>query len=356
MDAEFTDTFLGFSRPRVVSPDECVRPAAPSTGGRGSGTPRPRNPTVAASGRREGLGDAMMDSLNRNDERRDSSRRDRDLETLIASQLELSSDVKHLASLMSAKKGSSVSARKANLFPGVDTDGFVKLLASVRTAGPVRSDGGNATLHFRRLLVKWCHTRSSWSYNPKMRKRLAAVYFGVMQQCHLEELIRLKVDTLTEVQTKMFVTKFMSPVVDHNICQWKSHIKSKIKDSMCMAYGVPRSRCVDVDEDDLLSFDLMNRNIVLNHRNLKFVVDNLFGDDLRVLETKDGSCDDLISFLFHVWNEVRNWSGYGASAPSVDDVAWMLDVAEESFIELQSNDNQKKYVFCFHLCHLLQNH
>ena len=350
MDEEFTDSFLGFSRPRELGATDIVRPSAPSTGGRGTARPRPANAAAAASGRREGLGDAMMDGIARNDERREISRRDRDVDTLIASHQELLSNVKQLTSLITDKKGASVSARKASLFPGVDTEGFMRLLAAVRGAGPVRSGGGNASLHFRRLLVKFCHTKSTWSYNPLMRKRLANIYFKVLQSCHGDELTRLKVDTLTAEQLKMFIAKFLSSVVDHNICQWRSHIKGKIKESLGFAFGVPRSRCVPVDEDDPYSFDLMARNTKLNHRNLSFVMTDLFGEKLGVLGNQDNNCDDLISFLFQVWNELRNWSSYGANAPSVDDIAWMLDVAEDAFTDLQSDDHKKRCVF-FHLCH-----
>jgi hypothetical protein len=183
-----------------------------------------------------------------------------------------------------------------------------------------------------------------------MRKRLANIYFKVLQSCHGDELTRLKVDTLTAEQLKMFIAKFLSSVVDHNICQWRSHIKGKIKESLGFAFGVPRSRCVPVEEDDPYSFDLMARNTKLNHQNLSFVMTDLFGEKLGVLGNQDNNCDDLISFLFQVWNELRNWSSYGANAPSVDDIAWMLDVAEDAFTDLQSDDHKKRCVF-FHLCH-----
>lgn len=345
MDQEFGEQFLGISRPAELAATDIDRPLAPSTGGRGTARIRPAANT-SASGRREGLGDAMLEGLTRNDERREVSRRDRDLDTLIASQKELSSNVQQLASLISNnKKGVSVSARKASLFPGVDTDGFSKLLMAVRTAGPVRTGGGNASLHFRRLLIKYCHTKGSWSYDPRMRKRLAMLYFQVLQSCHAEELTRFKVDTLTESQTKMFVSKFMSSVVDHNICQWKSHIKGKIKEGLCIAFGVPKFRCPAVEPDDHFTFDLMIRNTKVNHSSLKYVVDELFGETLRVLGADDGNCDDFISFMFHAWNEVRNWSGYGASAPSVDDIAWVIDIAEEAFTELQSDDAKQRRGF-----------
>jgi len=297
----------------------------------------------------------MLEGITRNEERREVSRRDRDLDTLIASQKELSSNVQQLASLISNnnKKGVSVSARKASLFPGVDVDSFSKLLTGVRAAGPVRSGGGNASLHFRRLLVKYCHTKGSWSYDPRMRKRLAVLYFKVLQSCHAEELTRCKVDTMTESQAKMFVTKFMSPVVDHNICQWKSHIKGKIKEALCMVYGVPKFRSPAVEQDDPHTFDLMVRNTVVKHQNLKYVVETLFGETLKVLGDEDGNCYDFISFMFHTWNEVRNWSGYGASAPSVHDIAWVLDICEEAFIELQSDDQKTRSVFFCHLCHMI---
>ena len=85
MDEEFSDTFLGFARPAELAPEELERPSAPSTGGRGGRSharPRPAN-AAAAAGRREGLGDAMLDGINRNDERCDSVRRERDLDSLI---------------------------------------------------------------------------------------------------------------------------------------------------------------------------------------------------------------------------------------------------------------------------------
>jgi len=287
----------------------------------------------------------MLSGIHRNEERQGTSRHMRDLAAMLATQQELMSEVREVKSLMTTKKA-KVSAPKSDLFPTVDTEGFAKLLSIVRAAGPVRTGGGNAALHFRRLLVKFCHTRRQWSYNPKMRKKLAIVYFRVLESLHGDDLKRLKVDTLSDVQTNVFITKFISPVVDHNITQFRSHAKGKIKDFFCMAYGVPRVRCAPFDPDDPFGFDLQARNITINHDMIDYVVKQLFGDDLLCMGSDTGQCNNLIQFLFTTWNELRNWSGYGAHAPSFNDIAWILTTAEDSFIELQSEDQKKKCVFC----------
>ena len=345
MDEDFSDTFLGFSAPRELAAAQDERPTAPATGSRGSVRARPAKPAAAAAGRRPGLGDDMMAGINRNEERLENTRRERDLDTIMSTQQQLSFDVKEVKELLTAKKGKSVSIRKASLFPGIDTGTFEHLLKSIWTSGPDRRNGGNAALHFRRLLVKYCHTKETWSYNPVMRKRLAVAYFRVVESNHEDLMRRCKVDTLETTQLQLFITKFILSQVDHQITQFKSYIKGKIKDYFCMAFGVRRTRCPATDPEDLASFDLLERNVTLNHERIKFVVTELFGEQLKCLGSDDGVCDEFTAFMFNVWNDLRNWSGYGAYAPSYADLAWILNIAEESFVELSSADQQNKYVF-----------
>ena len=346
MDEEFSDTFLGFARPAELAPEELERPSAPSTGGRGGRSharPRPAN-AAAAAGRREGLGDAMLDGINRNDERRDSVRRERELDSLIENVSGLRSDFQQYLA-KSKKCGGTVSNRKADLFPGVNVEGFAALLASIRHAGPVRVGGGNAALHFRRLLVKYCHIKGTWSYHPAMKKRLAVLYFKVLQTLHADDLEKLKVDTLSTAQVNVFIAKFLSSVVDHNITQWKSHIKGKIKDNFCMSFAVPRTRFTAPDEQDPAYFDLLGRNTKINHQRIAYTCSELLGKECGCLQLDDVGCDQFVSFLFSVWNDVRNWSGYGAFAPSFHDVAWIVHVADQAFTELASEDQVIRCVF-----------